>query len=304
MTDYILHHFDASPFAEKIRLVFGLKRLAWRSVQIPMIMPKPDLVALTGGYRKTPVLQIGADIYCDTIHIAHLIESLEPTPTLYPNGRSGLARALGRWSDTAFFEPGAALSMGENPQVPQAVIDDRKAFFNFMDFDNLDADLPHCRTQFQAQAQLVEDELSTDSAYIEGDNPGLADIHAWFPVWMAMANIPTAQKLLSPFPKLQIWSDRMSKIDHGSPSDMTSNEALTIAKEATPTDCTLFDADNPLGLYHGQMVNVAADDYGCDPVHGELAGLTLSTATIRRQDPVAGELNVHFPRAGFRVTAA
>ena len=62
----ILHHFNASPFSEKIRLVMGLKGLNWVSVVIPSIMPKPDLTPLTGGYRRTPVLQIGADIYCDT----------------------------------------------------------------------------------------------------------------------------------------------------------------------------------------------------------------------------------------------
>jgi glutathione S-transferase len=55
MTDIILHHFDISPFAEKIRLAFGIKNLSWHSVEIPLVMPKPDLTALTGGYRKTPV---------------------------------------------------------------------------------------------------------------------------------------------------------------------------------------------------------------------------------------------------------
>ena len=62
----ILHHFDQSPFSEKIRLIFGLKSIAWRSVRISRIMPRPDLMPLTGGYRRTPVMQIGADIYCDT----------------------------------------------------------------------------------------------------------------------------------------------------------------------------------------------------------------------------------------------
>jgi glutathione S-transferase len=52
-----------SPFSEKIRLILGYKKLAWKSVIIPRMMPKPDVVALTGGYRRTPVLQIGADIY-------------------------------------------------------------------------------------------------------------------------------------------------------------------------------------------------------------------------------------------------
>ena len=32
MPDIILHHYDMSPFAEKIRLALGLKGLPWRSV--------------------------------------------------------------------------------------------------------------------------------------------------------------------------------------------------------------------------------------------------------------------------------
>ena len=59
MTDIILHHYPTSPFSEKVRLVLGYKKLAWKSVIIPSIMPKPDVIALTGGYRKTPFLQIG-----------------------------------------------------------------------------------------------------------------------------------------------------------------------------------------------------------------------------------------------------
>jgi glutathione S-transferase len=72
VTEPILHHFDWSPYAEKVRVLLGIKRLAWRSVQIPMVMPKPELTALTGWYRKTPVLQVGADVYCDTSCIARV----------------------------------------------------------------------------------------------------------------------------------------------------------------------------------------------------------------------------------------
>ena len=57
MADIILHHYDISPYAQKVRLGLGLKGLAWVSVELPVIMPKPNLTALTGGYRKTPVLQ-------------------------------------------------------------------------------------------------------------------------------------------------------------------------------------------------------------------------------------------------------
>ena len=48
MTDIILHHYDTSPYSEKVRLGFGLKGLAWASVELPQIMPKPNLTALTG----------------------------------------------------------------------------------------------------------------------------------------------------------------------------------------------------------------------------------------------------------------
>ena len=94
MTELILHHYPMSPFAEKVRLMLGYKQLAWRSVIIPPVMPKPDVVALTGGYRRTPILQIGADVYCDTALIARVLEARQPQPTLYP-GDAPLARGAG-----------------------------------------------------------------------------------------------------------------------------------------------------------------------------------------------------------------
>src|SRR6516162_4031957 len=87
----ILHHFDQSPFSEKIRLIFGLKNIAWTSVRISRIMPRPDLMPLTGGYRRTPVMQIGADVYCDTQCIMRELERRFPEPGLLPKGYEGLA---------------------------------------------------------------------------------------------------------------------------------------------------------------------------------------------------------------------
>lgn len=65
-SEIIFHAYPQSPVAEKVRVAFGIKGLAWRSVEIPRLPPKPMLTALTGGYRRTPVMQIGADIYCDS----------------------------------------------------------------------------------------------------------------------------------------------------------------------------------------------------------------------------------------------
>ena len=112
MTEIILHHYETSPYSEKVRLGLGLKGLAWGSVEIPVIMPKPDLTALTGGYRKTPVLQIGADIYCDSQLIMRELERRHPTPSFYPAGH-GAADALAWWAEKTMFSPAASIVIRE-----------------------------------------------------------------------------------------------------------------------------------------------------------------------------------------------
>ena len=100
MTGIILHQYDNSPFSEKVRVCLGIKGLSWSAVDQPVIMPKPDLIPLTGGYRRIPVMQIGADIYCDSSLIVRELERRFPTPTLYPTGDRGLAQALQVWTGT------------------------------------------------------------------------------------------------------------------------------------------------------------------------------------------------------------
>jgi hypothetical protein len=113
MTDVILHHFDLSPFAEKVRVGLGLKQAAWKSVDIPIIMPKPDLMPLTGGYRKTPVMQVGADIYCDTQLIMLELERRLPSPPFLLKGREGEARAITMWIDRNMYAPAVWMVMSQ-----------------------------------------------------------------------------------------------------------------------------------------------------------------------------------------------
>ena len=129
MSDMILHHYPTAPFSEKVRVAFGIKGLAWKSVIIPRILPKPDLMPLTGGYRKTPLLQIGADIYCDTQLILREIERRAPEPTLYPSQICGLADALGWWAERSLFSTAVAVLFAKvGSALPQAFIEDRSKF--------------------------------------------------------------------------------------------------------------------------------------------------------------------------------
>lgn len=99
MAELILHHYDTSPFSEKVRKILAHKGLAWSAVEQPTIMPKPQLLPLTGGYRRIPVLQIGADVYCDSQVIVRVLERLHPDPTLYPGGSEGICHAVSLCAD-------------------------------------------------------------------------------------------------------------------------------------------------------------------------------------------------------------
>jgi glutathione S-transferase len=297
----ILHHFDSSPFAEKVRLALGLKDLDWWSVQIPMVMPKPALTALTGGYRKTPTMQIGADIYCDTQCIARALEQRFPEPILFPAHSEALAMALSQWSDAAFFQPGAGLSMGTNTGLPEDVLKDRSEFFNFIDFNTLQEQLPHLFSQFRAHLQLVESMLADKREYLLGGQSGWVDILAYFPLWMCRGNIASADELVQALPALLSWEKRMQAIGHGRPRSMTAQQALDIARDTTVSTTAKIAADAWPVLSAGTTVTVTPQDYGAVPVAGKLLRLTHEEIAIVRKDPQVGEVAVHFPRIGYRV---
>jgi glutathione S-transferase len=303
VSEPILHHFDWSPYAEKVRVLLGIKRLAWRSVQIPMVMPKPDLTALTGGYRKTPVLQVGADVYCDTSCIARELEARWPEPTLFPDAGRGLAIALATWADR-FFEPGAGLSMGLNDELPADLLQDRREFFSHMDFSTFAERTPHMFGQALAHAELVEDQLADGRAFLTSDHPGLVDATAYYVLWMLRGFIAAMPTLLQPYRRVAAWEQRVRALGHGRRSDIEAGEALEVARASTPTVGSGVVADDPSRLHAGQRVTVTPDDYGKVAVAGDLVTLDRHRVSIRRHDARAGEVVVHFPRIGYVVAAA
>ena len=226
----ILHHHDPSPFAEKIRLAFGIKGLAWRSVQIPMAMPKPDLLALTGGYRGTPVLQVGADIYCDSRLIVAVIERLFPDPPLLRSGPL-VNFGLQQWSDEALFPPGAALAMHENgAAMPDGLLAERSRYFTNLDFGRFQADATHFRAQVAAHAALIEGQLADGRDFLLGDAPEWADIGAYFPLWMLSGHVASGPAILADKPWLAHWQARMASFGTGNRSDLSAAEAIAIAR--------------------------------------------------------------------------
>ena len=302
MHGLILHHFDASPYAEKVRLLLGIKGLAWDSVQVPMVSPKPDLTALTGGYRKTPVLQVGADVYCDTSGIARELERQHPQPSLWPDGGAGLPFALAGWGDR-YFEPGAGLAMSLN-ELPEDLLKDRREFFTHMDFASFAPRRTHLLAQVRAHAALVEDQLADGRAFLGGDRPGLVDATAWYPLWMARGYVAVTPALVAGFERLLAWEERVRAIGHGTRREMTAADALSIARDASPATTAGVDPRDPLALAAGTRVTVTPDDYGKIPVEGDLVTLDAHEVAVRRRSDALGEVVVHFPRIGYLVEPA
>jgi glutathione S-transferase len=313
MPEIILHHYPRSPYAEKVRLALGLKGLAYGSVTVPSWMPKPDLVPLTGGYRRTPVMQVGADVFCDTLLILRRIERMHPAPSLFPDGSEALAATLGWGIEKSIFVPAVGVVVGlTGRNYPRELVEDRLGFFGFsLEHGNMLPQQPLFVDRLNAHLVRLRGMLGDGRPFLLGAAAGAADLCAYHPLWhlRRAGGDPEAARtvlaLLPPLRALLPWMDRVAAIGHGSPRELSGAEALAVAAAAEPAAPDEAPGASGLhGLAVGDRVSVAADDSGRDPVAGRLLAASDHAIVVRRTDPALGEVNVHFPRAGIDAAAA
>ncbi len=302
----ILHQYDVSPFSEKVRVVLGLKKLEWYACDEPVIMPKPELVALTGGYRKIPVMQIGADIYCDTQIIIRELERRFPSPSIFAGGDKGLGWGTAMWTDRVFFQAAVAIIFGGGAaRADEAFIKDREKLTGRpFDIAAMKQAAPLMAEQFRAQLGWIDDQLADGRAFLMGERAGLADASVSYNLAFIRWTSPAGAKLIAACPRVAEWEARVAAIGHGTRHEIAREAALDIARAATSTEEPRADTGEPNGLKPGDRVSVMADDYGRDPIMGELVSSSAQHIAIRRADPRVGEVVVHFPRAGFLVMKA
>lgn len=308
MSELILHNYPTSPFAEKARLLLGFKGLSWRSVKISPVMPKPDLTALTGGYRKTPVLQVGADIYCDTSLIARRLEQEKALPAFFPEGQEMIAASFAAWADSVVFQHAVSLVFQPEsiavrfghlpPEAIKAFIADRAGLFSGGSATRLSAE--QARHQWPTLMARLEQQLQREEGDFLFGEPSIADFALAHPLWFLKATHVTAP-LVDAYPAVSAWFGRVMGFGHGAFSEMTSEEALAVARDATPAALPDEQFDEPNGFEVGQHVVIAATDYGVDPVAGELLFAGREELIVRRKDERCGVVHVHFPRFGFRI---
>ncbi|MBS3996841.1 MAG: glutathione S-transferase family protein [Hydrogenophaga sp.] len=304
MSDLILHHYPSSPFSEKVRLIMGHKGLAWQSVVIPRIMPKPDVLALTGGYRRTPFLQVGADIYCDTALICDVLEHRQPTPALYPEHQKGIARVLAQWADSTLFwaamghnlspKGAAALFAGQPPEAAQAFAADRGAMRSGMASLRPGDATAAYRSYLRRLANMLHEQ-----PFLLGAAPCVADFAAYHPLWFSRVVNPAMAGVLDATPDVLAWMDRMAAIGHGQMGKLDSTQAIAIAAATEPAPLPEEAFQDEHGIPLGSRVTIAAESFGQEPTEGILRAASRTHYTLERTDERAGRLHVHFPRIGF-----
>jgi hypothetical protein len=207
------------------------------------------------------------------------------------------------WTDRSFFQSTVNLVFGLlADRVPADFIEDREKLRGAkFDVAAMASAIPQMRDQFRAHVYWIETQLADGRNWMAGDSASLCDVNAYMNIWYVRAHLPNADEMLAEFARTRAWESRIRAVGHGRRSEMSTSAALEIAAQATPKTPELSDPGDPNGRKPGDLVEVVPDDYGKIKVRGEIVALSPQHIAIRRRDPHAGEIVIHFPRAGFLV---
>jgi glutathione S-transferase len=307
----ILHHYDFSSFSEKVRLVLGIKNLSWRSVEIPSTLPKPDYLPLTGGYRRAPSLQIGADVYCDSKRIIEELERRFPEPSIYPGpdrlAQRAFTAALERWTDSILLRTTInyiSSAYPEGARFTPEFLNDRAELLGKAQpgLGHTEANAAKNLTQLRPQLRWVGDMLNDGRPYVHGDTMSLADCVIYHAIWI-MDQLAYRRVALISDP-VRRWMDRIAARGHGKYGSISALEALDIAASATPLPpavSQILEGDPAVG----EMVAVTPIDTGrLNSTVGMLTSIDAMQVTVAHRNDHVGEVAVHFPRLGYRVRPA
>ncbi|KAJ3112193.1 hypothetical protein HDU96_004861 [Phlyctochytrium bullatum] len=323
--EIILHYYYDSPYARKIVWALELKKIPYRVVLVSNVLPRPTTSAISGGYRRIPILQIGADVYCDTALILDELERRFPEPSLVPKvgGGAFLSQAMAVWCGKFMFTPATSLLPFEF--LGKEFLEDRsKMQGNPIPVEVLKGLRPFLREQVRAGLTSLEQALAESKTGWLADQPHPThlDIHAAMVPWFLYKIVITEQRAwITPaaYPKTIAWIERLAEVTGGRKGSalatpMTEPEALAVARAAKGASVVDAAPAVPamtakkgtfLEFAIGDAVTVAPDDYGKDPVRGTLAGrVPGKSVAVRVEGPDGLVTVVHFPVAGYVVKPA
>lgn len=297
----ILYHYELSPFSAKIRAMLGHAGLPWQSVIVRSLPPRPEISALVGGYRKIPVAQQGADLFCDTRVIAAEIAAACGQPLLDLAACPQETQAWVAHVDVKIFMNSLALTgtwqmartvwRGMSVRELFGFVRDRaeigrtskvRAGHPSKAGDKLHAHLADCEARLAGQDWLF------------GTQVCHADFSAWHSLWF-ITDL-AGRDLVDGYPRVKAWMQRIRAAGQGRRQEITAGEARRAALSAVPR---VIADEHRQDARIGRQVSIAPDDYALDPTAGRLVGVTPSRWIIARETPEGHVVHVHFPQTGY-----
>ena len=301
---FIVHHYSMSPFSEKLRLMFGYAGVPWQSLPSPEMPPRPNVDPLSGGYRRIPIAQIGADIFCDSRLISAEIARESGKASLDPGNATDAEREYAaRLEGDVFWA--AVLSMGAGRSIKQLLrnvglwktlrfIKDRAGIGRAARVA-----LPSARQAGDGFAEhLKELEQRLQADFLSGEAcPSHLDFAAYHTLWFqrVVGEVPISLTL----PRVEAWYARMQAFGHGAVEEISRRQAFDAAVEAIPRE---IPASHTRDTLVGTAVTVTPSDYALEGVQGTLVGSSQDRWVVARQTGQFGLLHVHFPRLGFELS--
>jgi len=303
MSDLILHHYPMSPFSEKIRVMLGYTGLNWQSVITREMPPRPQLEILAGGYRKIPVGQIGADVFCDSRLIAAEIAALSGKPELAlencPKAQQDYVSEVDLQVFFACIMVASTKAMRKKFRQALSVPDMLRFLWDRL---NMGRKATFKAVGLRDSASRVKEHLNDLESrlkhpFLFGKKPTHADFSTYHSLWFLreLAESP----LLEGHPKTIAWMNRMQAFGHGGRREISAEQAINIAKRSTPR---IIAPEHQSDAQIGQRVSIAPSDYGQIATSGRLVGVTPTSWILSRQEHDVGTVHLHFPQNGFALT--
>ena len=285
-----------SPYSEKLRVAMSASGISWQSVVVPEQPPRALLDTLIGGYRRIPVLQVGARFYCDTRLAFEALHSGDSSASHLDDSDE----AFREWAESEiFFAVFSVCSLSQQlrflyQQVGLAgairFVRDRVRMMKNATITPLGR--KYAAVQINRYVADLEKRL-TSAPFLSGDSPGYLDFCCYHPLWM-ICHLDNAASSRWP-PSVTAWVGRIRALG----DRVGAGVSLEGVLESISCDDTQPHEAVAEPYLPGDRVSVAPTDYARDETVGELLVLNRERIVISRVLHSGQSIYLHFPRDGF-----
>nr|GAT58392.1 glutathione S-transferase [Mycena chlorophos] len=326
----ILYRFDGSPFSTKVSHLLLLKNIPHKWVNVSRVMPRPEIGEMLGiGHRRSPILAIGRDVYCDTLLISNVLERRFADTTTYPtifppkknsNGASSISDATimklfaKHWAEDMLFFSVIIMGLTQFENLPAPFLRDRETLIGRVDVEKAIAERPAATSNLVAHLTFLEDILADGREWIfDTAGPGYVDVSVGITCHRAHLSLGPDKTVFKEetFPRITAWMARydahFGALEKGyTPEVITGDEAAANGAASAYEDVeTLVGFDTADGERLGVSVGdrISATCPGSNPTEGMLVALSREEVVVETNG-TKGTFRCHFPRIDLTIRRA